>query len=99
MNIQLAVEKLFPDCTFEGQIVGDDGIEVLGLARAMVPKNCEVLASGIFQYARHQTAHNTYLVKADDCVFQVRVFSAHAMGICAHITPQPFVAPSECDDA
>ncbi len=88
MNVQLAVDKFFPDCTFEGQIVGDDDIEVLGLARAMVPQNCEVLASGKFQYSRKQTAHNTYLVKADDCVLQVRVFFACGMGICAQITPQ-----------
>lgn len=93
MNIQRAVEKLFPNCTFEGQIVGDDDIEILGLARAMAPQNCEVLASGKFQYSLQQAAHNTYLVKADDCVLQVRVFSAFAMGICAQITPQPSGAP------
>ena len=88
MNFRLAVENLFPDCTFDGQIEGDGYIELLGLARSMTPQNCEVLASGEFQYSLRQPVHKTYLVKANDCVLQVRVFSAFKIGICAHITPQ-----------
>jgi hypothetical protein len=50
MNLQETVCSIFPNCTLIGS-VGDDGIyEVGGITAAMVPQNCQVLASGVFQY-------------------------------------------------
>ena len=76
MNFLEAVSQVFP----EGAKVTDGtpvqstiGVEVHGLQRDFVPRNCEIIASGQFQYFANQESRNAYLVKIQDYVLLVRI--------------------------
>jgi hypothetical protein len=85
MNLQETVVSIFPGCTLTGS-VGDDGIyEIGGITGAMVPQNCEVLASGVFQYATNERTRRTYLVKANELVLMVRILPDASNHLCAQI--------------
>jgi hypothetical protein len=71
MNFLEAVAQLFPD----GVIVKDatpTHVEVHDLARNAVPRNCEIVASGQFQYELDQGCRNSYLIKIEEFVLLVR---------------------------
>ena len=85
MNLQETVFSIFPGCTLTGS-VGDDGIyEIGGLTGSMVPQNCEVLASGVFQYSTSERSRRTYLVKANKLVLMVRILPDASNHLCAQI--------------
>ena len=85
MNLQETVFSIFPGCTLTGS-VGDDGIyEIGGLTGAMVPQNCEVLASGVFQYSTGERSRRTYLVKANKLLLMVRILPDASNHLCAQI--------------
>ena len=85
MNLQETVFSIFPGCTLSGS-VGDDGIyEIGGLTGAMVPQNCEVLASGVFQYSTGERSRRTYLVKANKLLLMVRILPDASNHLCAQI--------------
>jgi hypothetical protein len=76
MNFLEAVSQIFP----EGVMVTDDtpaestiGVEVHDLPKNTVPKNCEVIASGQFQYFVGQESRNSYLIKVQELVLMVRM--------------------------
>jgi hypothetical protein len=71
MNFLEAVAQLFPD----GVIVRDatrTHVEVHDLARNAVPRNCEIVASGQFQYDHDQGCRNSYLIRIEKFVLLVR---------------------------
>jgi hypothetical protein len=73
MSLQETVFSIFPGCTLSGTL-SDDGIyEIVGITGAMVPQNCEVLASGVFQYSISERTRRTYLVKANEHLLMVRI--------------------------
>ncbi len=85
MNLQETIFSIFPGCALTGA-VGDDGMyEVGGITGAMVPQNCEVLASGVFQYATGQRSRRTYLVKANELLLMVRILPDDSNHLCAQI--------------
>jgi hypothetical protein len=66
--------------------VSDDGIyEIGGITGAMVPQNCEVLASGVFQYSMSERSRRTYLVKANKLLLMVRILPDASNHLCAQI--------------
>ena len=85
MNLQETVFSIFPDCAPTGT-VSDDGIyEIGGISGSMVPQNCEVLASGVFQYSNSERSRRTYLVRANELLLMVRIFSDATNHWCAQI--------------
>jgi hypothetical protein len=85
MNLQETVFSIFPGCTLTGS-VSDDGIyEIGGITGAMVPQNCEVLASGVFQYSMSERSRRTYLVKANKLLLMVRILPDASNHLCAQI--------------
>ena len=85
MNLQETVFSIFPGCALTGS-VSDDGIyEIGGLTGSMVPQNCEVLASGVFQYSTSERSRRTYLVKANKLVLMVRILPDASNHLCAQI--------------
>jgi hypothetical protein len=85
MNLQETVFSIFPGCTLTGS-VSDDGIyELGGITGAMVPQNCQVLASGVFQYAITERSRRTYLVKANELFLMVRILPDASNHLCAQI--------------
>jgi hypothetical protein len=46
-----------------------------GIASTVVPQNCEVLASGVFQYSTKDRPCRTYLVKDKELFLMVRILS------------------------
>lgn len=89
MNLQETVFSIFPGCTLTG-VAGDDGvIEVGGITGTMVPQNCEVLASGVFQYSTQERSRRSYLVKANELLLMVRILPDAANHLCAQIMMKP----------
>jgi len=89
MNLQEIVFSIFPGCTLTGA-VSDEGIyEVGGITGAMVPQNCEVLASGVLQYAISERSRRTYLVKANERTLMVRILPDASNHLCAQIMERP----------
>jgi hypothetical protein len=85
MSLQETVFSIFPGCTQTGS-VSDDGVyEMGGITGAMVPQNCEVLASGVFQYSTRERSRRTYLVKANQRVLMVRILPDASNHLCAQI--------------
>ncbi len=85
MNLQETVFSIFPGCTQTGS-VSDDGIfEIGGITGAMVPQNCEVLASGVFQYSIGERTRRSYLVKANELFLMVRILPDASNHLCAQI--------------
>ena len=85
MNLQETVFSIFPGCSLTGS-VSDDGVyEVGGITGAMVPQNCEVLASGVFQYSIGERTRRTYLVKANELFLMVRILPDASNHLCAQI--------------
>ena len=71
MNFLEAVAQVFP----EGVIQRDatpTHVEVHDLAKDAVPRNCQIVASGQFQYDLDQACRNSYLIKIDEFVLLVR---------------------------
>ena len=77
MNLQETITRIFPT-GFVKEYNPDKGIsfEVHGLPRNSVPQNCEVLASGQFQFSLRQQRSESYLVKTEDFVLFFRIVPA-----------------------
>jgi hypothetical protein len=89
MNLQETVFSIFPGCPQTGS-VSDDGIyEVSGITGSMVPQNCEVLASGVFQYSTSERSRRTYLVKSNEMLLMVRILSDASNHLCAQVMLKP----------
>lgn len=73
MNLHEAVVSIFPGCTIMGVTADAGVIEVRGSTDVMVPQNCEVLASGEFQYSSQERSRASYLLKVNDLFLMVRV--------------------------
>lgn len=85
MNLQETVFSIFPGCALNGT-VSDDGIyEIGGITGSMVPQNCVVLASGVFQYSTSERSRRTYLVKANELLLMVRILPDATNHLCAQI--------------
>ncbi|MEY4755789.1 MAG: hypothetical protein RJA34_687 [Pseudomonadota bacterium] len=94
MNLQETIFSIFPGCTV-AQGTDEYGlIEVSGLTGTMVPQNCVVLASGVFQYAAMERACRSYLVKANKLRLLVRILPDAQNRLCAQITTTSRVAGS-----
>ena len=67
MNFLEAVSRVFPegakvtDCASAHPTIG---VEVHNLQRDFVPTNCEIIASGQFQYFADQECRHSYLIKS-----------------------------------
>jgi hypothetical protein len=89
MSLQETVVSIFPGCTLIGS-VGEDGVyEVGGLTGGMVPQNCEVLASGVFQYSTNERTRRSYLVKANEHLLMVRILPDASNHLCAQVMLKP----------
>jgi hypothetical protein len=81
MNLQHTVAQMFPQGVVTQSIADNSSFfEVHGIPENSVPQNCAVLASGVFQYARGQDRTGSFLVKAEDHVFFIRVYSTQSGG-------------------
>lgn len=79
MNVQATVSHMFPSGVVTQSIPDNCSFfEVHGLPENTVPQNCAVLASGQFQFSATQPSRGSYLVKAEDLVFFIRVFSSES---------------------
>jgi hypothetical protein len=85
MNLQETVGSIFPGCPQTGSASDDGVFEVSGITGSMVPQNCEVLASGVFQYATSERSRRTYLVKANELLLMVRILPDASNHLCAQI--------------
>jgi hypothetical protein len=81
MNVQATVSHMFP-CGVVTQSIPDNHsfFKVHGLPENSVPQNCDVLASGQFQFSTTQPSRGSYLVRAKDLVFFIRVYSTRSGG-------------------
>ena len=73
MNFQEAVHRIFPGAVLPPESANDSFVELLGLPARSMPRNCEVLASGQFQYAFHEKQRSSYLVRTGKLVLMVRM--------------------------
>jgi hypothetical protein len=85
MNLQETVFSIFPGCPVTGSVIDDGIFEVSGITGSMVPQNCEVLASGVFQYATSERSRRTYLVKANELLLMVRILPDASNHLCAQV--------------
>jgi len=85
MNLQETVFSIFPGCTLTSSVSEDGIYEIGGITGAMVPQNCEVLASGVFQYAIGERSRRTYLVKANKFCLMVRIIPDASNHLCAQV--------------
>lgn len=85
MNLQETVFSIFPGCTLTEPVSDDGNYEFGGITAAMVPQNCEVLASGVFQYSISERSRRTYLVKANELLLMVRILPDASNHLCAHV--------------
>ena len=81
MNVQATVSNMFPNGVVT-QIIPDNYsfFKVHGLPENSIPQNCDVLASGHFQFSSSLPSRGSYLVKAEDLVFFIRIYSTHSGG-------------------
>jgi hypothetical protein len=73
MDFQDAVHRIFPDASLPPELGRGDFVELSGLPARTVPCNCEVLASGQFQYAFGERQHRSYLVRTGTLELMVRL--------------------------
>jgi hypothetical protein len=85
MNLQKTIVSIFPGCTLTRSASKDGIYEIGGITGAMVPQNCDVLASGVFQYVSNERSCRTYLVKADGQLLVVRILPDASKHLCAQI--------------
>ena len=97
MNFEEAVHRIFPDAAWPPEIGGNDFIELLGLPARSLPRNCEVLASGQFQYAFDEKQRRSYLVRTGTLELMVRMCPDDCNCVSAQIAlrkpahgPNPF---------
>ena len=88
MNFQETVFSIFPGCTMTSGGAADGVLEV-GIIGSMAPQNCEVLASGVFQYSTQERSRRSYLVKANELLLMVRILPDAANRMCAQIILKP----------
>lgn len=87
MNLYEAVSRIFPD-----GIVQDDGrqgsdyFEVRELPRNTMPKNCEIVVSGLFQFDVAHECRHSYLVRTENYMLLVRVLPASPTTLYAEVT-------------
>jgi hypothetical protein len=55
----------------------------------MVPQNCKVLASGVFQYSTRERSRRTYLVMANELLLMVRILPDASNHLCAQVMVKP----------
>lgn len=89
MNLQDAAFSIFPGCTVMDATADEGLIEVRGSTGAMVPQNCEVLASGVFQYSSQEGSRMSYLVKVDGLFLMVRILPDAKSRLYAQIRMKP----------
>lgn len=86
MNVQATVSLMFPSGTVTQSIPDNCSFyEVHGLSENQVPQNCAVLASGQFQFSTAQPSRGSYLVRAEDLVFFIRIYSTQSGGSHAEV--------------
>jgi hypothetical protein len=85
MNLQETVVSIFPGCSLNGTVSEDGMYEIGGITGAMVPQNCKVLASGVFQYSTNERSRRTYLVQANELFLMVRILPDASNHLCAQI--------------
>jgi hypothetical protein len=85
MNLQETVVSIFPGCTLTHSVSEDGIYELGGITGAMVPQNCKVLASGVFQYSTRERSRRTYLVMANELLLMVRILPDASNHLCAQV--------------
>jgi hypothetical protein len=89
MNLQETIARIFPaGVVRDGDPDRGNSFEVHGLPKNAVPQNCEVLASGKFQFAVGQESRESYLVKTDGCVLFLRICVARPGSSFAEVAPR-----------
>ncbi len=77
MNLKETIARIFPaGFVKEGDAEHGNHYEVHGLPKHTVPRNCQVLASGQFQFSPGQELRESYLVKTEDFVLFFRICQA-----------------------
>jgi hypothetical protein len=94
MNLQDTVAMMFPNGVVRQSIPDNNSFfEVPEIPANTVPQNCALLAIGEFQYVRDQVRTGSFLVRAVDHVFFIRVHSTRSGGSHAEVTLRSGVAP------
>jgi hypothetical protein len=94
MTLQETVALMFPHGVVRKSIPDNNSFfDVREIPANTVPQNCALLASGEFQYARDQVRTGSFLVRAVDHVFFIRVHSTRSGGNHAEVTLRNGVAP------
>jgi hypothetical protein len=85
---------MFPNGVVRQSIPDNNSFfEVREIPENTVPQNCALLAIGEFQYVRDQVRTGSFLVRAVDLVFFIRVHSTRSGGSHAEVTLRSGVAP------
>lgn len=93
MSLQDTVALMFPHGVVTQSIPDNNSFfEVREIPANAVPQNCALLASGEFQYARDQVRTGSFLVRAADHVFFIRVHSTRSGASHAEVTLRNGVA-------
>lgn len=83
MTLQEAIGTILPGGTVLHGDIEDGVFEVRNLHGYTSPQNCEVLASGVFQYAIGERSRRTYLVRLDERTLVVRIHADADNHLCA----------------
>jgi hypothetical protein len=86
MTLQETASRIFPGRFLSDEHLDDGFLEVQGLPRSATLQNCEVLASGQFQYRAGEMYRSSYLVRADQLVLLVRMIPASFDRMSAQIS-------------
>ena len=89
MNLQDTIFSIFPGCTLMDAVTHDGIIEVTGGTFATAPQNCEVLASGVFQYSVEERSRRSYLVKVNELLLVVRILPDASNHLFAQVMMKP----------
>ena len=89
MNLRDTVFSIFPGSTVTSATDDESLIEVSGITGSVAPQNCEVLASGVFQYASTEHSRRSYLVRVNELTLLVRMATDAHSRLCAQIVTRP----------
>jgi hypothetical protein len=85
MSFEEAVHRIFPGAVLPSETDCDGYVELLGLPARTLPRNCEVLASGEFQYAVDEQQRSSYLVRSGQLELIIRLCPDACNSVSAQI--------------
>ena len=89
MNLRETIFSIFPGSTVTCATDDEGLIEVSGISGSVAPQNCEVLASGVFQYSSTEHSLRSYLVRVNELTLLVRMATDAQSRLCAQIVTRP----------